>query len=104
MTGTLHDPFSQGQHQCRTLRREKGWCVAEVMVQQGSSGTAGLRWCQWGLGAARVCPAEGITGTAPHLFLGVRTGAGVLQGSAVLEGRVGWRSGIGETEARGGLG
>lgn len=77
MAGTLHDPFSQGQYQCRTLHTEKGWCVAEVMVQQESPGAAGSGWCQWGLGAARVCPAEGITATAPHLFLGVRTGAGV---------------------------
>lgn len=61
-----------------------------------------LRWCQWGLGAARVCPAEEITGT--HLFLGVRIGARVLQRSAVLKGRVGWRSEIGGTEARSGLG
>lgn len=56
VAGTLHDPFSQGQHQCGTLQRERGWCVAEVMVQQGFPRGSWLRMVPVGSGCCQGLP------------------------------------------------
>lgn len=90
--GTLWDPLGQGRRQRGTMRREKGWCMAEVMAQQGSPGAAGTGWCQRGLGTARVCLIKkGARGLRAWVL---ELGQGDLQGPGLKERRVDWRSGM----------
>lgn len=88
--GTLQNPLGQGQHQRGSVSREKGWCVAEVMAQQGSPGAAGSARCQWGQGTGRVCPIKkGLQEPRPIHAWVPELGQASLQGPGLLEGKSG---------------